>query len=119
VASFSFTVKETAQDSADAQRIISEKVETILTGLSDIGVEERDIKTQSYAIYPKYEWVTGNPREEIGVPDDMMVYYPINNRRQVQVGFDVSQNISLKLRDFDQVSSVLTLLGSSGIENLY
>jgi uncharacterized protein YggE len=117
VATFSFTVKETNNSIEVAQGIISEKVSIILNGLENADVEEEDIKTQSYTMYPKYEWVkVAQDQEEIGV--DGTIYFPGQDRKQVQVGFDVSQNVTVKLRDFDKVGEVLTLFGETGVENL-
>lgn len=116
VANFSFTVKETSKTNAEAQEVISEKVSTILAGLDDAGVDEKDIKTQSYTIFPKYEFVEVERERETAV--DGTIYFPGNNRQRVQTGFDVSQNVSLKLRDFDKVGEVLELLATTGVDNL-
>lgn len=116
VATFSFTVKETAKVIKDAQDVISQKVSTILDGLDDAGVDEKDIKTQSYTMYPKYEWVKVKSQENVAL--DGTVFYPGNNNKQVQTGFDVSQNVTVKLRDFDKVPEVLELFATAGVENL-
>lgn len=116
IAQFSFTVTETAQTTADAQDVISEKVEQILTELEALGIDDKDISTQSYSMYPKYEWGTLTRTEEI-TPDGTL-YYPRPDR-QVQVGFDVSQNVSVKVRDFDTIPGVLSLLGQVGVKNMY
>ena len=117
VANFSFTVKENSKTNKEAQDIISEKVASILAGLEKSGVEEKDIKTQSYSISPKYEYVkVKRDVEEVAL--DGTIFYPGNNNKRVQTGFDVSQNVSLKLRDFDKVGEVLELLATTGVENL-
>jgi len=116
VATFSFLVKETAKTTKGAQEVISKKIATILDGLDEADVDEKDIKTQSYTIYPKYEWVKVKAQEDIAL--DGTVFYPGNNNKQVQTGFDVSQNVSVKLRDFDKVGQVLELFAETGVENL-
>ena len=116
VATFSFTVKETSKTTAEAQEVISKKVSLILDGLGDADIAEKDIKTQSYTIYPKYEWVKVKAEESIAL--DGTVFLPGNNNKRVQTGFDVSQNVSVKLRDFDKVGDVLTLFAETGVENL-
>lgn len=116
VASFSFTVKETSKTIKEAQDIISEKVSKILDGLENADIKEKDIKTQSYTMYPKYEWVKVKSEENIVL--DGTVFYPGNNNKQVQTGFDVSQNVTVKVRDFDAVPEVLELFGTIGVENL-
>ena len=116
IATFSFTVKETAKDAKTAQKTINEKVSKILAGLKDLGVDEKDIKTESYTIYPKYEWVKVKQRQETA--PDGTVYYPGDNSKRVQVGFDVSQNVRVKLHDLEKVSDALTLFANNGVENL-
>ena len=118
VATFSFTVKESAKETKEAQDVISKKVATILGGFDELGINEKDIKTESYTMYPRYEWVRVDQQQsEIAV--DGTLYFPGQDRKQVQTGFDVSQNVSIKVRDFDLVPDVLTLLGETGVENLY
>jgi uncharacterized protein YggE len=116
VATFSFTVKETSKVIKDAQDVISKKVSTILAGLDDAGVDEKDIKTQSYTMYPKYEWVKVKAQENVAL--DGTIFYPGNNNKQVQTGFDVSQSVRVNLRDFDKVGEVLELFAEAGVENL-
>ncbi len=116
VATFSFTVKETAKEAKTAQDTINEKVSKILDGLDDLDVDEKDIKTESYTIYPKYEWVKVAKTEQIAL--DGTSYYPGNNNKRVQVGFDVQQNVRVKLRDLESVSDALTLFAENEVENL-
>jgi len=118
VATFSFTVKETTKTTEAAQEVLSEKISNILAGLRNAGIDEKDIKTESYTMYPKYEYVRVDQQQQDTAIDGTL-YFPGQERKQVQVGFDVSQNVSLKVRDFDQVPAVLTLLGHLGVENLY
>lgn len=116
VANFSFTVKETSKTTDAAQEVISEKISLILAGLDEVGIDEKDIQTQSYTIYPKYEWVKIKSEENVAL--DGTIFYPGNNNKQVQTGFDVSQNVSVKLRDFEKVGDVLTLFAETGVQNL-
>lgn len=117
VATFSFSVQETAKTTLEAQEVISKKVATILDGLEEIGIPEKDIKTDAYSMYPKYEYAKVAPMMT-DVAVDGTIYYPGNDRRQVQIGFDVRQQISVTLHDFDKVATVLTLLGDTGVQDL-
>ncbi len=116
VATFSFTVKETSKTIKEAQDTISRKVETILDGLEEAGVDEKDIKTQSYTMYPKYEWVKVKAEQDVAL--DGTIFYPGDTNKRVQTGFDVSQNVTLKLRDFDKVGEILELFAEAEVENL-
>jgi uncharacterized protein len=113
IATFSLTVQETAKTSEEAQKVVSEKVNKVLEGLKTKGVVEADIKTENYSIYPKYEWL--QPKEAAVTVEG---YYPSEIGNQVQTGFDVSQNVSFKVRNFDTTSDILTLLSSAEVTNL-
>jgi uncharacterized protein YggE len=116
VATFSFSVSEVADTPEEAQEVISEKVSTILDGLEDLDIDEDDIKTNSYTINPKYEWVKVDRAQEIS--PDGIAYYPGDNK-QVLVGYDVRQSMSVKLYDLEQAAEALTLFAAQGVENLY
>lgn len=118
IANFSFTVTETSDTAEGAQKVISEKIAMILDGLEGVDVDESDIKTQSYTIYPKYEWLRAKPENNEIIAIDGGEYYPGDDRQRVQTGFDVSQNVSVTLRDFDVVPQVLTLFAETGVDNL-
>ena len=117
IATFSFTVEETADDAETAQKVINEKVSKILAGLDDLDVAEKDIKTESYTIYPKYEWVKVTDKTpKIALSGEM--YIPNQNNKRVQIGFDVKQNVRVKMRDLEKVSDALTLFAANAVENL-
>ncbi len=117
IATFSFNVKENSKDAKEAQEIINKKISNILDGLENLGIDKKDIKTKSYTIYPKYEWVKVKQKQEIA--PDGTVYFPGDNQKRVQVGFDVSQEVRVKLRDLEKVSEALTIFTQNGVENLY
>jgi uncharacterized protein YggE len=117
VANFSFTVTETAPDANTAQETINKKISTILDGLTKLNVDEKDIKTESYTIYPKYEYVRVTDNEvKIALSGES--YIPEQQNKQVQVGFDVSQNVQVTLRNLESVPETLTLFAQNGVENL-
>ena len=117
VARFSFTVLDNAKSTEEAQATISEKVSVILDGLEEVGVDEKDIKTNSYRIMPRYEYVR-TVRPEIDIAVDGTEFYPGNDRTRKQTGFDVSQSVTVTVHDFDIVPAVLNILGDTGVENL-
>lgn len=117
IATFSFTVSEVADTPDEAQNVISEKTSAILGGLEALGIEDKDIKTNSYTINPKYEWAEVS-RQAQTAPDGT-IYYPGNNRNQVLVGYDVRQDVSVVLRDLEKAGDALTLFAKEGVENMY
>lgn len=115
IARFSFSVSEVSDTPEEAQEVISEKINTILSGLDELGVNKKDIKTNSYTINPRYEWVEVRGGAQTSV--DGIVYYPGRNQ-QVLTGYDVRQNVSVTIRDLEVAPDALTLFAQSGVENL-
>ncbi len=117
IARFSFEVKEMAKNPKEGQDVISEKTSKILGGLKDLGVETKDIKTESYTIHPKYEWVKVIDRSsKVALSGER--YIPNHHSKRVQVGFDVSQRIRVALRDLKKAPDALMLFAGVGVENL-
>ena len=59
IANISFTVREEAKKVSDAQDKVTVKVKAALASVRKQGVADKDIKTQNYSSYPKYEWQEG------------------------------------------------------------
>lgn len=108
IATFSFTVSETAKTVADAQTAATNKVNAALKIIRDGGVADKDISTQSYNINPHYEYSNAVcPRAAAGV--DSIVYCP--SGKSTLTGYDVSQTIEVKVRDLTKAGALLTSIG--------
>lgn len=106
IASFSFGVNEEGKTSEEAQGKATEKINSALAYLKSSGVDEKDIKTENYSIYPKYESVA--PCYAFDCP-------PANPQI---VGYTVSQNIQVKVRDIDNTGKFITELTQFGINSI-
>src|SRR3989339_197308 len=69
----------------------------IIAAVKKLGIDEKDIKTKNYNIYPKYDWQNGK-----------------NNI----VGYTVTQALGLKIRDTKKTSDVLKVAGESGANQI-
>ncbi|MGB3922057.1 MAG: SIMPL domain-containing protein [Minisyncoccia bacterium] len=107
VAVFSFSVSADAKSVSDAQGEVTEKMNSILDGLETMGVEEKDIKTTDYSIWPKYKY-------EPLICTTM--YCPPS--RQVEDGYTVTHSVSVKVRKTEQAGEALALVGEKGATNL-
>ena len=106
IASFTFSVNEEGATSDEAQKKASEKIDKALQYFKDNGVDEKDIKTENYSIYPKYESVApcyafDCPRAEPKI-----------------VGYTVSQTIRVKVRETDNTGKFLSELTKFEINNV-
>lgn len=81
-----------------AQDGVTTKMNSIISSLkNDFKVEAKDIQTENYSLYPKYDWSSG---------------------RQRIVGYTANQSVSVKVRNFDQIGDILakaTDLGSNSV----
>ncbi len=116
IATFSFLVKAKAKNTKDAQKVVNKKIASILDGLKKLGVEGKDMNTDSYQIMPHYEWV--RVKEEPKTSPDGTVYYPTEGNKRVLTGYDVQQRVSVTMRDFKKIPEALELFANNGVENL-
>jgi len=71
----------------DVQEANTSKMNNIITFLKKSGIEEKDIKTTSYSLYPQYVY------EESKIP-------------QIS-GYQINQTVSIKIRDLTKVGDIL------------
>lgn len=110
VAEFSFTIEAKGADAVAAQNKAGETMDAVLAYLKETGVEEKDIKTSYYNMYPTYEqtapcWNTG---WEMPCP----ATEPKIN------GYEVSQSVTVKVRDTAKAGELVSGVGSKGARNV-
>ncbi len=107
VAVFTFSVSETSETVDTAQTLATTKINKALDALKGAGVEEKDLKTESYNIHPRYEWNQG-------------ICYMGNcpDGRSELIGYEVSQTTQVKVRDTKKAGEMLTLVGATGISTV-
>ncbi|MEK7562241.1 MAG: SIMPL domain-containing protein [Patescibacteria group bacterium] len=101
VAIIALGVKTEAKKSDDAVNKNNEKMNVIIKAVKDLGIEAKDIQTTAYNLYPVYNYT-----ERSG-----------NNL----TGYSLDQQITVKVRNFDKISSVLdaaTVNGANNVGNL-
>lgn len=108
VATFSFAVSVDAKVVSDAQKQVTEKVDSILAELKTLGIEEKDIKTTDYSVWPKYSYEA--------TMCSLGSYCPPAQQRQD--GYTVSHGISVKVRKTEDVGKAFALVGDNGATNL-
>ncbi len=107
IATFSFSVTETAKTVADAQTQATTKINAALKAVRDGGVADKDIQTQSYSINPHYEY-----------QNSVCSTYSCPPSKSILTGYDVSQSILVKVRDLKSAGALLTSIGSLGVQNI-
>jgi hypothetical protein len=106
IASFSFSVNENADTSEAAQTKAEDKIKKAMEYFKSNGVDEKDIKTEYYNVYPKYEPYAPCYAFDCPAPVEKIV------------GYEVSQGIRVKVRDTDNAGKFLSELTKFEINNV-
>ncbi len=104
-ATVSFGATETSAQVADAQAKVTAKIDAALASVKQQGVDAKDITTTSYNINPHYVYTTCAPG--MACPSNATVS-----------GYDVSEMISVKVRDTTKVAAILQGLGQANVTNI-
>ncbi len=107
IASFSFSVVEEGKTVKDAQDKATKKMNSILDAIKSMGIDDKDVKNTSYYSNPKYEY------NQVACSN---LYCPPG--KQVLVGYEVSQSISVKVRNTEKAGEALTKVGELGASNI-
>ena len=84
-------IKKTA---AEATTEATTKMNEIIKALKKLGIEDKDIKTSDYSLNPSYKWTEA--------------------RGQELTGYEVYQNLTLKVRDLDKIGDVIARTTEQG-----
>lgn len=94
IAELSFGVTTGVQSTAKAASDkVAKDMAKIIAAVKGLGIEEKDIKTESFYLNPSYDWTDG---------------------RQRLRGYEASQSLRVKVRDLDKVGDVLTAATDNG-----
>ena len=106
VAVFTFEVREKGETVESAQNIATEKINNIKDLLDRSGVEEDDIKTTSYNVYPNYEWVESSL---------CIGRFDCEDKEQKISGYEVSQSTKVKVKDIELAGELIAKVGELGV----
>src|SRR3990167_8230577 len=121
IAAISFSILTEAITSKKAQDDNSVKSKKVVDFLKSQGIEDKDIKTSGYNVYPQY----GNYPRPCPLPAQEMMMEPpsgttpssypciIDNIQKIS-GYQVNQSFEVKVRDLDKISAVLDGLVTAG-----
>ena len=105
IATVSFGVSAENMDVAKAQTESATKINSIIDFLKTKGIDEKDIKTTNYNIYPRYDYIQAN------------TLYPYGGK-QVLAAYVVSQNVEVKIRDISKAGEILSGIGGFGATDI-
>lgn len=88
----------------------TEKMNDVIAFVKGRGVEDKDLKTTSFNIYPRYEW----QEKATCVP-------PCPSGRRVLVGYEIRQSLQVKIRDMGKIGEIIegaTTAGANEVGSL-
>ncbi len=91
---------------SEAQKKASEDINKVMASLEANGVDKKDIKATSYNISPKYDYTR--------YPFTPPSLDGTTSRVPKIVGYSVSQNLDVKIRDTSKVGKILSDVGQAG-----
>lgn len=91
-------VSKTEDTVAEAQESVGAVISSVKAALTALGLEEKDIVTQSFSYYPQYDYTDGASK---------------------LTGYCVSHTLSVTCRDMAQLDSVLAALAACGMTDTW
>jgi uncharacterized protein YggE len=107
VAQFSFSVRAEGKDATTAQSQSAERINAVMAFLKEQGIEEKDIKTTNYNLFPKYRYEQKPCTFNFCPPGE-----------SIPDGFEVSQTVTIKVRDTAAAGTLLTGVGEAGATDI-
>jgi len=87
------TQKKTVEEALSEN---AESMNAVIDSIKNQGVEDKDVKTISFNIYPRYEY----QRVETEI-------YPYPPGKRVLVGYEVTQSLEVKIRDMTKIGDII------------
>ena len=92
-------IKE-AKTVAEAINENAEIMNRVIQTMKDQGIEDKDLKTINFSIYPRYEYTDGT----FG--------------KRILVGYEVFQQLQIKIRDMEKIGTIIEKASSSGVNDV-
>lgn len=102
-----FSVKNEAKTVAQAIQENSKKMNEIIYSVKIEGVDEKDLKTISFNLYPRYEYYEYEYIEDEG---DVLQA----DGKRVLVGYEVIQSLQVKIKDMENIGNIIQQATNSG-----
>jgi len=93
IAKITIGVEEQGATLKQVQGVVNTKSKALTDSLKKIGIDEKDIKTTSYSVYPQYDYST--PTQKL-------------------TGFQISTNYEVTIKNFDKVNDTIISATNAG-----
>lgn len=86
VASIALSVVTEKTTAKDAMAENAKKMNEVIKFVKDSGVDEKDVKTQSYRLLPRYDWLEG---------------------KRIFRGYELTSTLAVKIRNLEKISKII------------
>lgn len=115
IAAVSFSIVTESKTSKEAQDANSAKSKPVIDFLKNQGIADKDIKTTSYNISPKYSYPRPIP---LPLGTETQSYPEYYDQSPKITGYTVNQSFEVKIHDLEKVSAVLDGLVTAGVNQV-
>lgn len=91
-----FSAITEAKTVAEALSENAEKMNAVISFVKAQGVEDKDLKTTSFNISPRYEWY-----------ENEECFPPCPSGKRVLVGYEIRQSLQVKIRDMEKIGKII------------
>ncbi len=102
-----FSVITDATTVADTLSQNTQKMNAVINFVKGQGVDEKDLKTTNFSIYPRYEWY-----------EAWQCYPPCPGGKRVLAGYEVTQSLQVKIRDMTKIGQILEGAAAAGANEI-
>ncbi|KKQ76033.1 MAG: hypothetical protein US98_C0053G0011 [Parcubacteria group bacterium GW2011_GWC1_38_6] len=107
----SFSVQIEQKTVAGAMDENAKKMNAIIEAIKKTGINEKDIKTTNFYVYPRYEW-RGSGVVCLAFP------CPSPDQTRVLVGYEVTQTLEVKIRDMAKIGDTIKIATDLGANQI-
>jgi len=96
------SVIDEADTVSEAMAENTQKMNEVIRVVKEEGVEEKDLKTTSFNVYPRYEYVDSNGSRD----------------KRVLAGYEVRQTLQVKIRSLDSIGQIIESAAEAGANDV-
>jgi len=107
LALITFSVRNEAKTVSAAMAENAENMNAIISIMKPKGIEDKDLKTTSFNIYPRYEW----RKAQIEI-------WPQPEGKRVLIGYEINQSLQVKIRDLSKIGEIIQAATDAGANQM-
>lgn len=96
LALITFSVRNESKTVSSAMAENTANMNAIISVIKSKGIKDKDLKTTSFNVYPRYEW-----------QKEQAETWPHSEGKRVLVGYEISQSLQVKIRDLNKMGEII------------